>query len=159
MLAWSTAAPKSSLAAAARLESISRSTSSGPTRAIAETQARTTAATVRPKRRPSAFELCLAPRIGGDLAAACGDNDAAGEEEERAEPGDFPEPVEGRPDRKGEHRGQQCGVAIALWLRGVAPGGEGAPEQGADQAEYEQPADDAQLGERLEVEGVRVVHR
>ena len=67
------------------LASISRSTSSGPTSAIAAIQA-----SARPRDGEAEAALlvaarCRRARLGGELRAAGGDEDAGGEEEDRAQ--------------------------------------------------------------------------
>ena len=63
------------------------------------------------------------------------------------------------PTAKASIAAKQRRVALALRVRRRAPGGEAGPEQRPDQAEHEQAADHAQLGEGLQVERVGVVHR
>ena len=50
-------------------------------------------------------------------------------------------------------------MELPLVGAGVAPGAEGPPEDAADQGQDDEPADRAELGEVLQVEGVGVVER
>ncbi len=105
---------RSPSAAADWLASISRSTSSGPISARAVIQAIARPATARPKRRCSALAVGGGPRARASWAQRAGDQDAAGEEEDRAERGDLPEPVDRGADREGQARGEQGRVQLAL---------------------------------------------
>ena len=59
----------------------------------------------------------------GDLRAAGSDERPGGEEEDGAQPGDLPEPVEAGRDREDEHRREERRVGLAPHAGRRAPGG------------------------------------
>ena len=76
-------------------------------------------------REPEAPLLAVALGDGpalGQLTAAGGDEGAGGEEEDRPDRGNLPEPVNPRADREGEAGGEQRGVQLPPRTAGGPPG-------------------------------------
>ena len=141
MSAWSTALAMSPSAAASWLASISRSTSSGPTSAIAAIQASAEAG----DREAEAALLACRPRrraAGASWAQRAATRTPAARKKTAPSAGDLPEPVEGRrrPRRRASPRAAPRS-ARAAGRRRARQAAKPDPEQRADQAEDEQPAD------------------
>ena len=156
MSAWSTALVMSAVGDGVLAGSRSRARPAAGRRGRSpRSRPAATPPTTRPKFRS---RLPLPSSARRDLLAAGRDQRPGGEEEDRAQPGDLPEPVEAGRDREDQHRREERRVGLAPRAGGGAPGGYADPEERPEQGEDDQPADQAELGERLQVERVGVDH-
>ena len=149
--AWSTAPATFPSRNARWLALISRSTSSGPTSAIAAIQASASPATARPKRRSP-----RRPLGGGDLLAPGGDEGAGGEAEDRPQRRYLPEPVVADPDGEDQHRREQSRVGLPPGWAAARQAERPIQRSVPIRARTSSPPITPELGEGLQVERVGV---